>query len=187
MTTSGRQYAAGVATAEWRPVEGYPNYEVSSDGQVRSLPRERTRGGLLRQGKNLKGYWYVTLCRGRETHRFRTHRLVAEAFIGPCPAGQEVRHLDDDKDNNDAANLAYGTHAENGADQVRNQIRHRPRLGVQRDERVSRRRTHCRRDHPLTPENVYVGPDGKRRCRTCGNDRFRRRDERRRQEKGRGA
>lgn len=28
-------------------------------------------------------------------------------------------------------------------------------------------RTHCMRGHEFTPENVYVRPDGGKRCRTC--------------------
>ena len=36
------------------------------------------------------------------------------------------------------------------------------------------RRTHCKRGHPLHPNNVYVRPDnGHRNCRRCHNERAR--------------
>ena len=205
-------------TTAWRPVVGYPNYEVSDDGQVRSRPRERSRGGILKPARNPGGYWYVTLCRGPEKHRMRVHQLVAEAFIGPCPPGQEVRHLDDNKDDNRVVNLAYGTRQENVDDAIRNArlaagrhnaakthcprehpydeantVHVRTRTGVQRVCRACRNarargellsltdrpakpaperrprgpRTHCRRNHELTPENAPVDADGRRRCRKC--------------------
>ena len=150
----------------WKPIGGWPNYEVSSDGQVRSLPRERARGGLLKQAVNARGYRYVGLSRGAEVKRIRVHKLVAEAFLGPCPAGQEVRHLDDDKDRNCVENLAYGTRRQNAQDAVENGVWSRPkRPEGKRSPRGPR--THCSRDHELTPENAPVGPDGRRRCRAC--------------------
>jgi len=44
---------------------------------------------------------------------------VATAFHGPCPTGLEVRHLDNNKLNNVATNLKWGTSAENAQDRVR--------------------------------------------------------------------
>jgi len=41
------------------------------------------------------------------------HRLVAAAFIGPCPDGQQVHHIDADRANNTRHNLAYVTATEN--------------------------------------------------------------------------
>lgn len=148
------------STTAWRPVVGYPNYEVSDDGQVRSRPRERTRGGVLKAARNRRGYWYVTLCREQDRHRMRVHQLVAEAFIGPRPPGQDVRHLDDNKDDNRPGNLAYGTRRENLADAVRNGV---PLAAGENNAR----KTHCPQRHAYTAANTYVGPDGKRRCRTC--------------------
>jgi hypothetical protein len=51
------------------------------------------------------------------------HKLVAEAFIGPCPEGQEVRHGPKGYADNSVGNLCYGTHAENMADMVRDGTR----------------------------------------------------------------
>jgi transcriptional regulator with XRE-family HTH domain len=42
--------------------------------------------------------------------------MVAEAFLGPCPKGEEVRHGDGDRTNPRLDNLSYGTRAQNIAD-----------------------------------------------------------------------
>jgi hypothetical protein len=42
------------------------------------------------------------------------------------------------------------------------------------------RRTHCFRNHPLTPDNVKDNGAGKRECRTCSRERERERSARRR-------
>jgi hypothetical protein len=41
------------------------------------------------------------------------HAMVAEAFIGPCPAGLEVNHRNGVKIDNAVANLEYMTHSKN--------------------------------------------------------------------------
>ena len=41
------------------------------------------------------------------------HRMVAECYIGPCPEGMEVDHIDGDKTNNHISNLQYLTPEEN--------------------------------------------------------------------------
>lgn len=47
------------------------------------------------------------------------HSVVAEAFIGPRPTGMVVRHVDGNRYNNAASNLAYGTPNENVYDSVK--------------------------------------------------------------------
>jgi len=41
------------------------------------------------------------------------HKIVAEAFLGPCPAGQVVDHVNENKLDNRADNLEYVTRPEN--------------------------------------------------------------------------
>ena len=49
------------------------------------------------------------------------HQLVARYYLGPCPEGQEVRHLCGRGAEGcvTASHLRYGTHAENGMDSRR--------------------------------------------------------------------
>lgn len=46
------------------------------------------------------------------------HRIVLEAFVGPCPPGMVCRHLDGNPANNHLDNLRWGTDQENGQDRV---------------------------------------------------------------------
>lgn len=113
----------------WLPVVGWEGlYEVSSLGRVRSLPRAPRPGRRGYSGRILKpwltvhDYKVVGLCRpGHQEHR-PVHRLVAAAFIGPCPPGQEVRHGPGGKLDNRASQLCYGTSAQNHADRHRDGI-----------------------------------------------------------------
>lgn len=104
---------------EWRPIPGYEGrYEVSSEGRVRSWAR-KDGPHLRRPSTGDQRYHSVTLCRDGRHEQRAIHTLVALVFIGPRPEGMEVRHLDGNSHNNRAANLTYGTHAENMLDQRR--------------------------------------------------------------------
>jgi hypothetical protein len=89
------------------------------------------------------------------------HRLVLETWLGPPPAGWQAHHRDGNKANNALANLAWVTPSEN--------TRHAWATGLQPQQR--RRRTTCRRGHPL--DQVYHQRDRQgverewRRCSTC--------------------
>ena len=100
------------ATPErWLPVVGYESlYEVSSYGQVKSYHRNPPR--ILRP-ETTRGYLYLNLCHDGQQEHVAVARLVALAFLGPTPAGMEIRHLDGDSANNVLTNLVYGTHGEN--------------------------------------------------------------------------
>lgn len=117
--------------ARWIPGhEGF--YGVTSDGRVWSEPRERTRGGWLVATPGARGYLYVNL--GRR-HRARPlHVLIAAAWIGPRPLGQEVRHLDGNKHHNVDTNLAYGTRREQRLDDVRHGVNALVRWNARRQQ-----------------------------------------------------
>jgi hypothetical protein len=102
----------------WLPAVGYEGfYEVSDLGRVRSVPhpsRTGFKGGVIRKPQNAgKGYRALRLSvRGHLTGEY-VHHMVLAAFVGPCPAGMECLHGDDDRTNNRLNNLSYGTHDEN--------------------------------------------------------------------------
>jgi len=102
-------------TEEWRPIAGYESwYEVSNIGRVKRVMDSRgTYADRILTPTTNHAYLQVIFYRD-ETRVARTvHRLVAEAFIGPCPIGLEVNHKDGDKMNNVAENLEYMTRREN--------------------------------------------------------------------------
>ena len=99
----------------WRPVVGYEGlYEVSSLGNVRSLPNNRHKEPLLlTQAVHWKGYLRVALRKKGERKYKRVHRLVAEAFI-PNPENKPtVNHKDGQRSNNCLDNLEWATMSEN--------------------------------------------------------------------------
>lgn len=118
-----------VRQEQWWPVEGHEGYEVSNLGQVRSLDRWRTdsrgrsymrHGQMLRQWQERRQrsqpYMLVNLGRGRA---HQVHELVARAFLGLRPPGQQIRHGLRGQLCNWDTNLSYGTAAENRADMQR--------------------------------------------------------------------
>jgi hypothetical protein len=108
------------AGEEWRPfLDGA--YEVSNLGNVRrAKPGRKTYPGKpLRLIKMKIGYMSVhPVVDGKNVTTY-VHRLVAAAFIGPCPPGASVNHIDGVKTNNVVSNLEYVTHAENMAHAAR--------------------------------------------------------------------
>lgn len=117
----------------WKSITDFEGlYEVSDDGQVRSLNRivkyirkdarcvERTYAGrILKPGLNSRGYEIVTLCDTSNGHHTRAiHRLVLETFVRLKLPNEECRHLDGNLRNNRLTNLCWGTAAENMADKI---------------------------------------------------------------------
>jgi hypothetical protein len=119
---------------EWRDIPGWEGrVQVSNLGRIRTWQRKSF--WLIRKLQLGQRYLDCTMPLLADEKRQRTvtvHRLVAAAFIGPCPPGQEVRHGDAGPLVNTIANLSYGTHAENVADSVK--------IGSQRGERHPRAR-----------------------------------------------
>lgn len=110
----------------WRPIAGYEGfYAVSNHGRVRSLDRvtshgHRRRGVLLRPGINCTGHQKVRLCVKGAIEDFLLHRLVLEAFVGPCPDGMVCCHGPSGVLDNSVGNLCWGTKSKNaGEDKLR--------------------------------------------------------------------
>lgn len=158
----------------WKAIPGYEgSYEVSDDGQVRSVGKYvrcgRGEGYLRHYPPRLRslyidnaGYARITFKRNKATRNHLIHHLVLEAFVGPRPAGMECRHLNGMPDDNRLENLRWGTSSENSLDVVRHG--HHPGAS----------KTHCKRGHEFTPENTIPQGNGRgRACRTCNNERAR--------------
>jgi hypothetical protein len=140
----------------WLPVLGYEGrYEVSDDGQVRSLLRWRgSQTRVLKPWPNRYGYWCVSLSSGGKRNGL-VHTLMLSAFVGPRPPGALALHTDDNQNNNTLPNLRWGTYSENLLDMVAN------------GNHAGANKTHCKRGHPLEGENLKRKANGARECLTC--------------------
>lgn len=151
----------------WKPIPGFEgSYEVSDHGRVRSLDRisersdgkaQRFRGKIIVPYAQSSGHLNVHLWKYGKRSSHRVHRLVLQAFVGPCPDNMECRHLNDIPNDNRLENLVWGTSSENSRDCVNNG--HHPEA----------LRTTCDRGHKLEAPNLnpaYVSK-GQRRCLAC--------------------
>lgn len=103
-------------------------YEISNIGRFRrAIPGRRTwKGKVLCRGITKLGYWTVNPVISGKNVLHYIHALVAEAFIGKRPAGNDINHIDGDKKNSRVWNLEYVTHKEN--------MHHARRMGLIRDK-----------------------------------------------------
>jgi len=119
---------------EYRDIPGFPGYRVGNDGSVWSCRNVAGWGTLTDTWHKLSGlkttkagHTRVDLMDGKTRHLRYVHRLVLEAFVGPCPPGMEVCHNDGNPANNRLDNLRWDTHREN----MRDRFKHGTvRLGV---------------------------------------------------------
>lgn len=105
----------------WRPVVGFEDrYDVSDQGDVRSLNRIHPSRfmKIMAAHPNNRGYLYVTLFDGIKGHNLAVHRLVLDAFVGPCPEGHQGAHNNGDRTDNRAENLRWASAKENIADRT---------------------------------------------------------------------
>ena len=100
----------------WKSIPGLENtYSISTHGRVRrdSACRGTTVGYILSGKLEPDGYRSVHLSLNGKHFKKQIHVLSAETFIGPCPKGYEVNHIDGDKTNLHSDNFEYLTRSEN--------------------------------------------------------------------------
>lgn len=160
-----------MTSERWLPVVGWVGYyDVSDLGRVRSVARLIVRGNgspyrvparTLKHERNDDEHVRVTLYRDGTGFTRLVHRLVLEAFVGPCPDGMEGCHWDDDPKNNPLSNLRWDTLSANRHDMVRNGRHH----GARKDQ--------CPADHLLQLPNLTAASvrEGARDCLACNRAR----------------
>lgn len=110
---------------EWKRVDGFENYEVSTLGNVRRIEHDvvtrnrwgeyrlKIKEGVCRGSLNCDGYRLVSLRNGNKQKDCFVHVLVARAFI-PNPENKPfVDHINTIRDDNRVENLRWVTAQEN--------------------------------------------------------------------------
>ena len=101
------------------------------------------------------GYGTVT-SGGKYGKTLLAHRVSYEIHHGPIPEGLHIDHVRPRCSRRDCVNPS---HLEAVTQKINNQ-------------RAINPWTHCKKNHPLTPDNIYVrSTDGGRQCRRCAIDR----------------
>ncbi|MCP3033588.1 NUMOD4 motif-containing HNH endonuclease [Halobacillus sp. A1] len=113
-TQISNKIKAITSVGEWKEVDGFPNYLVSTEGEVIN----KTTVKRMNQHVNHGGYKYVNLSHKGKAKQQLVHRLVATAFI-PNPDNKAVvNHIDADRGNPKKSNLEWVTHKENSEHMV---------------------------------------------------------------------
>lgn len=150
---SSEAAVAAFTCETWLPVPGFEGlYEISDQGRVYAHPysftvrgKQYTVPGRMMKQRAGNPYGHRVVSIGGKARY--VHRLVLEAFAGPCPPGMEALHGPGGRtDNRWPENLRWGTHAENAADMVRDGTR---RCGTQisRAKLTEAAVLECRRRH----------------------------------------
>lgn len=98
-----------------RTIPGHSMYSITDDGRVWSHHRNRWIRNTVRT-YNGSGYHRVGLLISSSPKKYKyyyVHQLVMLTYIGKCPIGMEIDHVDLDTGNNYISNLRYVTHIEN--------------------------------------------------------------------------
>lgn len=94
----------------WKDIKGYEGlYQVSSFGNVINLKTSK----FLKPTFSQDGYLIFHLAINKKFKRFKTHRLVAKAFIPNYENRPQVNHINGVKTDNKINNLEWATQSEN--------------------------------------------------------------------------
>jgi len=109
-------------TERWKAIPDFPGYEVSDCGRIRSFKKYgrgiQGKPHMMSAQTDGLGYQRISLYGESGRHTSYVHRLVALAFLGPCPDGLECCHNDGDASNNHVGNIRYDTHRSNQFDAI---------------------------------------------------------------------
>lgn len=105
----------------WRQVRDFPNYFVSSNGNVFRI---NGKNALIMKMDHVDFYGYktITLKYQNKSKKFRLNRLVLMAFTDIWETDKICCHVNDVKTDNNINNLYWGTPKTNAQDRLKNDL-----------------------------------------------------------------
>lgn len=121
----------------FRDVPGYEGlYKVSNYGEIYSVQRNGTKGGIMKTPVGKNGYLHVSLSKNNKFKSFDIHRLVALTFIPRPKELNIVNHKDENKLNNSVSNLEWCTAKYNNNYGTRNERMAKSRINKSKAKKV---------------------------------------------------
>lgn len=92
---------------EFKKIVEFDNYEISNGGNVKN-----TLTNKIIKPHNDKGFFRINLSKNGKIIHKKIHRLVAEAFLENIDNKKYIKHIDNDKTNNNVNNLCWCNYQE---------------------------------------------------------------------------
>lgn len=112
-------------------------YEINSNGTILRNVKSKKQIKIKLDMHHSKTGYYATFIHfggrrpGNYCKRVMIHKVVAECWLGPCPEGYEVDHIDRNSHNNDYRNLRYVTKSEQMKNRDHTNIAARGKLNLE--------------------------------------------------------
>ena len=94
----------------WKPIEGFPGYEISDKGRIVSI--KTGKRVFMKQGVSNKGYPFIRISHLNRKYVLRIHQLVLKTFGPPQPLNTTPDHINRIKNDNRIENLRWATDQE---------------------------------------------------------------------------
>ena len=107
---------------QWKEINGFSNYEVSTSGIIRRIKDKREVKQVIRKGHSSK-YYRVQLWNNGKPSSKSVHRLVAEQFLPNFYNKPTVDHKNRESLDNRLINLRWATREQ----QVKNRVLKNPK------------------------------------------------------------
>lgn len=95
----------------WKEINGFPDYKVSTFGNILSFRKYRN-GKILKLFPDKYGYYIISLYKNKKIKTAKVHRLVALNFLPNYYGLPQVDHKDRNRQNNSIYNLRWVTLSE---------------------------------------------------------------------------
>lgn len=146
------------------PVVQIPNDLPPEEHAQRTIQKMMARIKITARGcwewqafRGWKGYGQIAY-KGKNA---AAHRVMYALTHGPIPDGYMVCHKCDNPPCCNPGHLWVGTMSDNALDSAK------------KGRAKEVKKTHCPRNHPLSGDNLYRTPTGKRNCKACARIRGR--------------